>query len=120
MKTVITTIGLCVPSSSGMVFFLILILYSSWFFFISAFFGFICILLYAFVFPHLEIVKYYRAKAAYEGSKTVTADLAAGGLAEVEKVSMIEDFIFSMIHIDIFLAIRVVICSSFDWLRNYL
>lgn len=51
------------------------------FFFISAFFVFICILLYAFVFPRLEVVKYYRTRAASQGSKTVMADLAAGGLA---------------------------------------
>ncbi|KAG6484415.1 hypothetical protein ZIOFF_052930 [Zingiber officinale] len=37
----------------------------------------ICVFLYAFIFPKLPIVKYYRAKAAFEGSKTVTADLAA-------------------------------------------
>ncbi|XP_038712716.1 equilibrative nucleotide transporter 3-like [Tripterygium wilfordii] len=47
---------------------------------ISAFCEFICILLYAFVFPKLAIVKYYRAKAASEGSKTVSADLAAAGI----------------------------------------
>lgn len=45
----------------------------------STFFEFLCILLYAFVFPKLPIVKYYRAKAASEGSKTVSADLAAAG-----------------------------------------
>ncbi|KAK3125355.1 hypothetical protein QOZ80_7BG0603790 [Eleusine coracana subsp. coracana] len=38
-----------------------------------------CVLLYAFVFPKLPIVKFYRSKAALEGSLTVTADLAAGG-----------------------------------------
>ncbi|CAN6453320.1 unnamed protein product [Victoria cruziana] len=40
----------------------------------------VCLLLYAFVFPKLEIVKYYRSKAASEGSKTVSADLIAGGV----------------------------------------
>ncbi|KAG9452795.1 hypothetical protein H6P81_005699 [Aristolochia fimbriata] len=50
------------------------------FFAISAFFEFLCLLLYAFIFPKLPIVKYYRSKAAKEGSKTVTADLAAGGI----------------------------------------
>lgn len=49
------------------------------FFFLSAFFELICILLYAYVFPSLASVKYFRAKAAAEGSLTVTADLAAGG-----------------------------------------
>ncbi|KAK6932462.1 Equilibrative nucleoside transporter, partial [Dillenia turbinata] len=47
---------------------------------LSTFFEFMCILLYAFFFPRLPIVKYYRAKAASEGSKTVSADLAAAGI----------------------------------------
>ncbi|XP_071736200.1 equilibrative nucleotide transporter 3-like [Rutidosis leptorrhynchoides] len=47
---------------------------------ISTFCEFICIFLYAFVFGKLPIVKYYRAKAAREGSKTVTSDLAAAGI----------------------------------------
>ncbi|XP_020215095.1 equilibrative nucleotide transporter 3 isoform X2 [Cajanus cajan] len=50
------------------------------FFAISTFFELICVLLYALVFPKLPIVKYYRSKAASEGSKTVSADLAAGGI----------------------------------------
>ncbi|KAE8691434.1 Equilibrative nucleotide transporter 4 [Hibiscus syriacus] len=50
------------------------------FFAISALFELVCVLLYAYVFPKLPIVKYYRSKAASEGSKTVTADLAAGGI----------------------------------------
>lgn len=50
------------------------------FFAISTFFELLCVLLYAFVFPKLPIVKYYRSKAASEGSKTVSADLAAGGV----------------------------------------
>ena len=37
-------------------------------------------MLYAFVFPKLPIVKFYRSKAASEGSLTVAADLAAGGI----------------------------------------
>ncbi|GAB2285327.1 Epsin-3, clathrin recruitment and traffic between the Golgi and endosome [Dionaea muscipula] len=52
------------------------------FFAISASFSLVCVLLYAFVFPRLPIVKYYRSKAAVEGSKTVVADLAAGGIHE--------------------------------------
>ena len=44
---------------------------------IASFFEFLCILLYAFVFPKLPIVRYFRKKAASEGSKTVAADLAA-------------------------------------------
>ncbi|XP_009353210.2 equilibrative nucleotide transporter 3-like isoform X2 [Pyrus x bretschneideri] len=50
------------------------------FFAITSFFELLCILLYAFSFPKLPIVKYYRSKAASEGSKTVSADLAAGGI----------------------------------------
>ncbi|KAH9744351.1 hypothetical protein KPL70_003664 [Citrus sinensis] len=62
------------------------------FFAISSFFEFLCVILYAFVFPKIPIVKYYRNKAASEGSKTVAADLAAGGIQtlskeEVEKCS---------------------------------
>ncbi|KAL7245335.1 hypothetical protein ACSBR2_000626 [Camellia fascicularis] len=38
---------------------------------ISTFFEFLCILLYAFIFPKLLIVKYYRSKVALERSKTV-------------------------------------------------
>ncbi|CAL5412125.1 unnamed protein product [Camellia sinensis] len=47
---------------------------------ISTFFEFLCIFLYAFIFPRLPIVKYYRTKAASEGSKTVSSDLAAAGI----------------------------------------
>ncbi|KAJ0264941.1 hypothetical protein HA466_0013240 [Hirschfeldia incana] len=47
---------------------------------ISAFIQFLCVMLYAYVFSKLPIVKYYRRKAASEGSKTVTADLAAAGI----------------------------------------
>uniref|UniRef100_A0A2N9IAU8 Uncharacterized protein n=1 Tax=Fagus sylvatica TaxID=28930 RepID=A0A2N9IAU8_FAGSY len=46
----------------------------------STFFEFLCILLYAIVFPKLPIVKYYRSKAASEGSKTVSSDLSAAGI----------------------------------------
>ncbi|XP_009778597.1 equilibrative nucleotide transporter 3-like isoform X2 [Nicotiana tabacum] len=54
------------------------------FFSVSTFFELLCVLLYAFVFPKLPIVKYYRAKAASEGSKTVAGDLAAGGVFKHE------------------------------------
>ncbi|KAL3509536.1 hypothetical protein ACH5RR_028937 [Cinchona calisaya] len=47
---------------------------------LSTFFELLCVLLYAFIFPKLPIVKYYRSKAAAEGSKTVSADLAAAGI----------------------------------------
>lgn len=52
------------------------------FFAISSFFELLCVLLYAFIFPKLPIVRYYRSKAASEGSMTVGADLAAGGVQE--------------------------------------
>jgi equilibrative nucleoside transporter 1/2/3 len=53
---------------------------------IATVFEFACIFLYAYVFPKLQVVKHYRAKAALEGSKTVSADLAVAGIqtAEVE------------------------------------
>ncbi|KAK3433219.1 hypothetical protein EUGRSUZ_D00755, partial [Eucalyptus grandis] len=44
---------------------------------ISTFFEFICIILYATWFAKIPIVKHYRSKAASEGSKIVSADLAA-------------------------------------------
>ncbi|KAK7313846.1 hypothetical protein VNO77_39048 [Canavalia gladiata] len=47
---------------------------------ISTFFQLLCIILYAIYFPKLSIVKHYRWKAASEGSKTVSADLAAAGI----------------------------------------
>lgn len=50
------------------------------FFGLCTIFELLCVLLYAFVFPKLPIVKYYRSKAASEGSKTVSADLVAGGI----------------------------------------
>lgn len=59
------------------------------FFAISAFFVLACVLLYAFVFPKLPIVRYYRAKAALEGSKTVSADLIAGcGVKQDQEVGV--------------------------------
>ncbi|KAG6482190.1 hypothetical protein ZIOFF_054644 [Zingiber officinale] len=60
------------------------------FFSISCFFELVCVLLYAFVFPKLPIVKYYREKAASEGSMTVSADLAAGGMQK-HQVQEVED-----------------------------
>lgn len=47
---------------------------------ISTFIELVCIVLYAICFTKLPIVKYYRSKAALEGSKTVAADLAAAGI----------------------------------------
>lgn len=64
------------------------------FFAISTFFELLCVILYAFVFPKLPIVKYYRSKAAAEGSKTVSADLAAGGIhRQPEQVKLFDNFI---------------------------
>ncbi|XP_050207003.1 equilibrative nucleotide transporter 3-like isoform X2 [Mercurialis annua] len=50
------------------------------FFAISASFELVCVFLYAHTFPKLPTVKYYRSKAALEGSKTVLDDLAAAGI----------------------------------------
>ncbi|KAK1424567.1 hypothetical protein QVD17_19899 [Tagetes erecta] len=47
---------------------------------ISVSFELLCVFLYAFVFAKLPVVKYYRAKAAREGSRTVASDLAAAGI----------------------------------------
>lgn len=51
------------------------------FFSITCLFELVCLLLYTFVFAKLPIVKYYRSKAAAEGSKTVASDLAAAGIS---------------------------------------
>lgn len=66
---------------------LIAVLFSS----ISCFFELLCVLLYALVFPKLPIVKFYRSKAASEGSQTVTADLAAGGIKSLPNPLAEED-----------------------------
>ncbi|XP_057537049.1 equilibrative nucleotide transporter 3-like [Amaranthus tricolor] len=50
-----------------------------------------CVFLYAFYFPKLPIVKYFRTKAAKEGSKTVTSDLAAAGIKQIEENAKVED-----------------------------
>ncbi|KAG6468726.1 hypothetical protein ZIOFF_073419 [Zingiber officinale] len=50
------------------------------FFAISTIFELLCVLVYAFVFPKLSIVKYFHSKAATEGSLTVAADLAVAGV----------------------------------------
>ncbi|XP_020877203.1 equilibrative nucleotide transporter 3-like [Arabidopsis lyrata subsp. lyrata] len=47
---------------------------------IATFIELLCVILYAYVFPKLPTVKYYRSKAASEGSKTVLADLVAAGI----------------------------------------
>lgn len=57
---------------------------------ISTFFELLCVFLYAFMFPKLPIVKYYRAKAASEGSMTVTADLAAAGIQSSVKDAVLQ------------------------------
>ncbi|XP_047306899.1 equilibrative nucleotide transporter 3-like [Impatiens glandulifera] len=50
------------------------------FFVVCTCFLLFCVFLYAFVYPKLPIIRYYRSKAASEGCKTVSADLAAGGI----------------------------------------
>ncbi|XP_010538224.2 PREDICTED: LOW QUALITY PROTEIN: equilibrative nucleotide transporter 3-like [Tarenaya hassleriana] len=58
---------------------------------ISTFIELVCVFLYAYVFPKLPIVKYYRRKAASEGSKTVSADLAAAGIQNQNQSEVAED-----------------------------
>ncbi|RZC71522.1 hypothetical protein C5167_034697 [Papaver somniferum] len=55
------------------------------YFAVSMLFELLCLILYAYVFPKLPTVKCYRSKAASEGSKTVFADLAAGGIQASEE-----------------------------------
>ncbi|KAJ4813356.1 Equilibrative nucleoside transporter 4 [Rhynchospora pubera] len=57
------------------------------FFAITCFFELLCFLLYAYVFPRIPIVKNYRMKAASEGSLTVAADLAAGGIKHRSQIA---------------------------------
>jgi len=54
----------------------------------SASFELVCVLLYAYVFPRIPVVKYYRAKAIIQGSRTVWADLAAGGI-QVQPITQV-------------------------------
>ncbi|GFQ03000.1 equilibrative nucleotide transporter 4 [Phtheirospermum japonicum] len=58
---------------------------------ITTFFEFLCIFLYAYIFGKLPIVKYYRKKAALEGSKIVTADLAATGIQSANRQTVVFD-----------------------------
>ncbi|AAF04424.1 Equilibrative nucleotide transporter 2 [Arabidopsis thaliana] len=60
------------------------------FFAMSASFELVCVLLYAYVFPRIPVVKYYRAKAIIQGSRTVWADLAAGGI-QVQPITQDEE-----------------------------
>ena len=55
---------------------------------ISTLLELVCIYLYAYVFPNLPVVKYYRTKAALEGSKTVSSDLVAAGIQTNASVSV--------------------------------
>lgn len=60
---------------------------------------FLCIFLYAFYFPKLPVVKYFRAKAASEGSKTVTSDLAAAGIKQASCTnSLCSQFCVSVVY----------------------
>lgn len=54
--------------------------FSVMFFGITCLLELVCFILYAFVLPHLPIVKHYRSQAALEGSKTVYGDLSAAGV----------------------------------------
>jgi len=65
---------------------------------ISTFAEFLCVLLYAYLFPKLPIVKYYRSKAASEGSKTVSADLAAAGIQTPADHQVFPLFFFFGVH----------------------
>ncbi|XP_058739541.1 equilibrative nucleotide transporter 3-like [Vicia villosa] len=53
---------------------------------ISTFFELLSVLVYAFYFPKLSIVKYYRSKASSEGATTVAADLAVAGIQTNQQV----------------------------------
>lgn len=81
------------------------------FFFISAFFELLCILLYAYVFPRLQIVKFYRSRAAAEGSMTVAADLAAGGASSSEYEKDVE----KPVQLQQRLTIRQLIAKNADY-----
>lgn len=67
---------------------------------IATFFEFICIFLYAYVFVKLPVVKYLRNKAASEGSKTVTSDLAAAGIHINAAETVRDSLLKSKIHMD--------------------
>ncbi|XP_056173477.1 equilibrative nucleotide transporter 3-like [Syzygium oleosum] len=54
---------------------------------ISTFFEFICIILYATWFAKIPVVKSCRSKAALEGCKSVSADLAAAGIQRQDEGS---------------------------------
>ncbi|KAJ8434889.1 hypothetical protein Cgig2_003328 [Carnegiea gigantea] len=58
---------------------------------ISTVIEFLCIYLYAYYFPKLPIVQHYRSKAASEGLKTVSSDLAAVGIHKAEGNVKVED-----------------------------
>jgi equilibrative nucleoside transporter 1/2/3 len=59
------------------------------------------VIVYAFFFLKLPIVKYYGLKAASEGSKTVSAELAAAGIqvqADKEVLQHSFDLIIHVFH----------------------
>ncbi|GJU95022.1 equilibrative nucleotide transporter 3 [Tanacetum coccineum] len=68
---------------------------------ISIVFQFQCAFFYAFVFPNLPVVKYYRAKAAGEGSKTIASNLsivgAENGFDQHVKISLFSFYEFKLV-----------------------
>jgi len=87
------------------------------FFVISTFFELLCFLLYAFVFPKLPIVKYYRSKAASEGSKTVSSDLAAGGIQTPSRrvLFLFFSFLSNVSNHNMFLIIQASVYLQFKY-----
>lgn len=81
---------------------------------IATFAEFLCIFVYAFLFPKLPIVKYYRAKAASEGSKTVSADLAAAGI-QTNIDESVWNFLLSSDLIQVF----IVSVKYYNFLRTF-
>ncbi|GMH15810.1 hypothetical protein Nepgr_017651 [Nepenthes gracilis] len=71
---------------------------------------FFCIFLYAYYFSKIPIVKYFRSKAASEGSKTVSADLAAAGIHKTEEVKH-EDRLLKAIAVSLVLVAMYNVCD---------
>ncbi|GJU24697.1 equilibrative nucleotide transporter 3-like protein isoform X1 [Tanacetum coccineum] len=67
---------------------------------ISIAFEFQCVFFYAFVFPNLPVVKYYRAKAAREGSETVASSNLSIVGAENGFEQHVKIFFFSILSLN--------------------